>query len=75
MINCWQVIKSYSFTGNLELLTGLINKSRMRGDFQVRFCERLGLKCPCLPQNPDSLGELREIGIWGTLQFEIPIKL
>ena len=30
--------------------------------------------CP-FPQNPDSLGELREIGIWGTLQFEIPIKL
>ena len=26
----------------------LYNKSRMRGDFQVRFCERLGLKCPCL---------------------------
>ncbi|MDR1882717.1 MAG: hypothetical protein LBR26_08035, partial [Prevotella sp.] len=23
-------------------------KSRMRGDFHVRFRERLGLKCPCL---------------------------
>jgi hypothetical protein len=26
----------------------LYNKSRMRREFQVRFCERLGLKCPCL---------------------------
>jgi len=26
----------------------LYNKSRMRGDFQVRFCERLGLQRPCL---------------------------
>ena len=26
----------------------LNDKSRMKGDFQVRFCERLGLKCPCL---------------------------
>ena len=26
----------------------LNEKSRMKGDFQVRFCERLGLKCPCL---------------------------
>jgi hypothetical protein len=24
------------------------NKSRVKGDFQARFCERLGLKCPCL---------------------------
>jgi hypothetical protein len=24
------------------------NKSRMKGDFHVRFCEKLGLKCPCL---------------------------
>ena len=26
----------------------LNEKSRVRGDFQARFCERLGLKCPCL---------------------------
>ena len=24
------------------------NKSRMTGDFHVRICEKLGLKCPCL---------------------------
>src|SRR5690606_17804189 len=23
-------------------------KSRMKGDFHVRFCEKLGLQCPCL---------------------------
>ena len=26
----------------------LNEKSRVKGDFQARFCERLGLKCPCL---------------------------
>jgi len=26
----------------------LYNKSRVMGDYQARFCERLGLKCPCL---------------------------
>ena len=26
----------------------LDNKSRMMGDYHVRICERLGLKCPCL---------------------------
>jgi hypothetical protein len=30
----------------------LYNKSRMMGDYQVRFCERLGLKCPCLLDCP-----------------------
>lgn len=25
-----------------------IDKSRMKREFHVRFCERLGLKCPCL---------------------------
>jgi hypothetical protein len=29
-------------------LNGWDNKSRVKGDFQARFCERLGLKCPCL---------------------------
>jgi hypothetical protein len=24
------------------------DKSRMKREFHVRFCERLGLKCPCL---------------------------
>jgi hypothetical protein len=24
------------------------NKSRMSREAQVRFCEKLGLKCPCL---------------------------
>jgi len=33
----------------------LYNKSRMRGDFQVRFCERLGLQRPCL-LDPQTLG-------------------
>ena len=35
-------------------LNGWDNKSRVKGDFQARFCERLGLKCPCLL---DSLAE------------------
>ena len=26
----------------------LNEKSRVKGDFHARFCERLGLKCPCL---------------------------
>ena len=26
----------------------LYDKSRMKREFHVRFCERLGLKCPCL---------------------------
>ena len=30
------------------ILTWLNNKSRVRGDFQARFCERLKLKCFCL---------------------------
>jgi len=29
----------------------LYNKSRMMGDYQVRFCERLGVKFP-LPTRP-----------------------
>ena len=28
------------------------NKSRMMGDCQVRFCERLKLKCFCLLDSP-----------------------
>jgi hypothetical protein len=28
------------------------NKSRMMGDYHVRFCERLGLKRPCLLDSP-----------------------
>ncbi len=35
------------------------NKSRMKGDFHVRICEKLGLKCPCLL---DSAGCGRECG-------------
>lgn len=30
----------------------MYNKSRMMGDYQVRFCERLGLKRPCLLDLP-----------------------
>ncbi|MET3884670.1 hypothetical protein ABIE54_003559 [Chitinophagaceae bacterium OAS944] len=33
----------------------LNRKSRMSGDAQVRFCERLGLKCPCLLDRIDVL--------------------
>jgi hypothetical protein len=32
----------------LGIKASLDNKSRMKGDFHVRFCESLGLKCPCL---------------------------
>ena len=31
-----------------EILRLPNKKSRMKREFQVRFCERLGLKCPCL---------------------------
>ena len=30
----------------------IVMKSRMMGDYQVRFCERLGLKCPGLLDKP-----------------------
>jgi hypothetical protein len=29
----------------------IVMKSRMMGDYQVRFCERLGLKCPGILDN------------------------
>ena len=29
------------------------DKSRMKRELHVRFCERLGLKCPCLLDSPD----------------------
>lgn len=32
----------------MDLLAEEVWKSRMKGDFHVWFCERLGLKCPCL---------------------------
>ena len=37
----------------------MYNKSRMMGDYQVRFCERLGLKCPCL-LDPPTLGRMQK---------------
>ncbi len=33
----------------------LNEKSRVKGDFQARFCEGLGLKCPCLLGDIDIL--------------------
>ncbi|MEQ8546546.1 MAG: hypothetical protein RIC03_01480, partial [Cyclobacteriaceae bacterium] len=40
----------------------LYNKSRVMGDYQARFCERLGLKCPCLldSRRYASLAELQK---------------
>jgi len=35
-------------TGGMVLKNDWNDKSRMTGDCHVRFCERLGLKCPCL---------------------------
>ena len=34
------------------ILFPLNEKSRVKGDFQARFCERLELKCPCLLDSP-----------------------
>ena len=39
-------------TGGLDINSDWNNKSRMNREVHVRFCERLGLKCPCLLDNP-----------------------
>ena len=41
-------IPTYLHIGGLVLNSDWNNKSRMNREVQVRFCERLGLKCPCL---------------------------
>src|SRR5215210_4736690 len=49
----------------------LSEKSRVKGDFQARFCERLGLKCPCLL---DSL-PCAVVGAWPSLAAKLLLCL
>jgi hypothetical protein len=42
-----------------DSLTDYQLKSRMMGDYHVRFCERLGVKFP-LPTRPCALNELAD---------------
>lgn len=45
----WRIVKNFtqifSLTGDMVLYKDWNDKSRMMGDYYVRFCERLGLKC------------------------------
>ena len=54
---------SYSTTGVWDISTenvnlDLYNKSRMMGDYPVRFCEKFGVKLPLLTRRRDVSGKL-----------------
>jgi hypothetical protein len=38
----------------------LYNKSRVRGEFQARFCERLGVKLPLSTRSPTVMGKAKK---------------
>jgi hypothetical protein len=43
----------------------LYNKSRVMGDYQARFCEKLGVKLPLLTRPANVMGKVnRTISIW-----------
>ena len=44
-----QIVSNIVYSLGIWVVTiKIVMKSRMMGDYQVRFCERLGLKCPGL---------------------------